>query len=96
LRVIGVTSEPLGPNERVDEIDEQHDGHDAAEGVIEDHLLLPRVLSGDRDGGSEAVAEMHVAEAQGEAADAEGDVENVEHADGLATGLSSGKIDLGS
>jgi hypothetical protein len=39
---------------------------------------------------------MHVAEAQREAADAEGDVENVEHADCLAAGLSTGKIDPGS
>jgi hypothetical protein len=37
LSVMGAPSEPLGADERENQVDEQHDDHDAAENVVEQH-----------------------------------------------------------
>ena len=40
LTVIGRLLEPLGIDQRVDEIDHDHDGHDRAEDIIDQHVRL--------------------------------------------------------
>jgi hypothetical protein len=70
--VMSGLSEPLGADERVDEVGEEAGGHDTAERVIDDHRVL-----------LEPVAGADIGDAEREEGDADGDEDHVEHGQNL-------------
>src|SRR5262249_29683351 len=74
-------SEPLGPEQRVDEIDHEPDRHEAGERIIEDH---------GKDS-SEPIAGDGVADGQREEADGSGHQNDVQHVDAPSDEQFSGR-----
>ena len=69
--MVATLSEPLGPEQRVDEVDHQPHGHEAGERIVEDH----------GQASSEPIAGDDVADRQREEADGGGHQNDVQHVD---------------
>jgi hypothetical protein len=67
--MVATLSEPLGPEQRVDEVDHQPHGHEAGEGIVEDH----------GEASSEPIAGDGVADREREEDDGGGHQDDVQH-----------------
>jgi hypothetical protein len=69
--MVATLSEPLGPEQRVDEVDHQPRGHEAGERIIEDHGKAS----------SKPIAGDGVADRQREEDERDGEHDDVQHVD---------------
>jgi hypothetical protein len=69
--MVATLSEPLGLEQRVDEVDHQPHGHEAGEGIVEDH----------GEASSEPIASDGVADRQHEEDERDGEHDDVQHVD---------------
>ena len=67
--MVATLSEPLGLEQRVDEVDHQPRGHEAGEGIVEDH----------GEASSEPIAGDGVADRQREEDERDGEHDDVQH-----------------
>src|SRR5262249_46641317 len=74
--MVATLSEPLGPEQRVDEIDHQPHGHEAGERIVEDH----------GEASSEPIAGDGEADRQREEDERDGEHDDVQHVDAPSDG----------